>query len=110
MNDGEAIRKIRINKDLSQQYVSSKLGISQKTLSEWEHKEYLNHEKINKLLKVMETTINIFNALKEEKLQEKDFTENYIYQEKLDKILTIVEEHSKILKQLKENHNKTNLE
>lgn len=55
MNTGEKIRKIRFLKGLSQEYLASKLGISQNSLSKIELGETkVSEERLNQLSKILE--------------------------------------------------------
>ena len=50
MNQGEALRRIRVSKGLSQENVASILSINQTSYSEWEHKEFIKEEKLTKII------------------------------------------------------------
>ena len=61
MKDGEKLRKIRIRKDFTQEYLALKLGKSQKTISDLEHLETIEPQKLNELCMALEFTKTEFD-------------------------------------------------
>jgi transcriptional regulator with XRE-family HTH domain len=102
MNHGETLRKLRINKGYTQDYVAKKLGINQTSYSKWEHQEYLKEEKLLKVLVILEITMKEVNNFEEEfdpskpKLGELEVMNN---------ILKIIESQDTILKKMEELEN-----
>ena len=102
MNHGETLRKLRINKGYTQDYVAKKLGINQTSYSKWEHQEYLKEEKLLKVLVILEITMKEVNNFVEEfdpskpKLGELEVMSN---------ILKIIESQDTILKKMEELEN-----
>jgi transcriptional regulator with XRE-family HTH domain len=62
MNHGETLRKIRVQKGFSQEYVASKLGKRQTSYSQWERKSILDNDRILQVLKILETTKETFDS------------------------------------------------
>jgi len=76
MNDGEKLRKIRIRKELTQYYIASKLGKSQKAISDLEHLETIEEQKIIKLCEVLEITKADFDNYVDEMIFESTMNES----------------------------------
>lgn len=75
MTIGEKLKKIRIDKNLTQEYLSNELNISQKTYSNFENNKtspaFFQIEKISKILDA-----NLLDFLTDEKIVFKEHTEN----------------------------------
>jgi predicted transcriptional regulator len=66
MNQGEALRRIRVSKGLSQENVASILSINQTSYSEWGYKEFIKEEKPTKILSALGATREEFNKMADE--------------------------------------------
>ena len=66
MNQGEALRRIRVSKGLSQENEASILRINQTSYSEWEHKEFIKEEKLTKIISALGATKEEFNKMADE--------------------------------------------
>jgi transcriptional regulator with XRE-family HTH domain len=60
MNHGETLRKIRLNKNLSQENMAKAIEITQASYSEWEHKPYIKEEKLIKACFALGITLEDF--------------------------------------------------
>lgn len=98
MKDGEKLRKIRVRKDFSQDYIAQKLGKSQKAISDLEHLDIIEPQKINELCMALEITKADFD----------NFVDDIVFETKHKEVdpsivrylLKIVEEQTEIIKKL----------
>ena len=101
MNHGEKLRKIRIRKEFSQEYVARKLGKSQKVISDLEHQEIIDDEKLNKLFPALEITKEYFENFKDEYESMTTTPKTDDEQKTIVRyLLKIVEEQTELIKKL----------
>jgi transcriptional regulator with XRE-family HTH domain len=98
MNDGEKIRKIRIRKEFSQEYIALKIGKSQKTISDLEHYETIKEEKILEICKALEITKDYFDNYVDEMVFESKHKE--VDSSIISYFLKIVVEQNELIKKL----------